>query len=189
MPNKIKAVTIGDIDGIGIRLLINLWKFKKNKIGEFILITNYNLFKKYIEKNNINLSILKINNHKNIKKVFDKYLPIFDIKADNNILNSYCSIKKSYFLTRNNICSSIITLPINKEKIVKNIDNSFIGQTELLQHLDKKKYSNMIFYSKNIIITTLTTHIPLNKINYYLKKNEIIYKKIYSLRIYQMINL
>ena len=48
MNQIIKAVTIGDMDGIGIKLLINLWKFKRNKIGKFILITNYKLFKKYI---------------------------------------------------------------------------------------------------------------------------------------------
>ena len=74
------------------------------------------------------------------------------------------------FFTKNNYCSALITLPINKEKIIKNIDSSFIGQTELLQKLDNKKYSNMIFYSKKIIVTTLTTHIPLNKINFYLQR-------------------
>ena len=74
---------------------------------------------------------------------------------------------------------ALITLPINKEIIIKKIDKSFIGQTEFLQKLDKKKYSNMIFYSKNIIISTLTTHIPLNKISYFIKQKEWIYHKIY----------
>ena len=41
---KLKAVTIGDINGIGIHLLIKLWKYKKKEIGNFILVTNYNLF-------------------------------------------------------------------------------------------------------------------------------------------------
>ena len=45
MNKKLIAVTIGDIDGIGIELLINLWKLKK--INNFILITNYSLFDKY----------------------------------------------------------------------------------------------------------------------------------------------
>ena len=181
MPKTIKAVTIGDINGIGIKLLINLWKYKKNKIGKFILVTNFNLFKKYIDKKNINLSFLKINDLSDATRIFDKYMPIFDIRADNNISNSYYSIKESYYLTKNNYCSSLITLPINKEKIIKKIDKSFIGQTELLQKLDNKKFSNMIFYSKKIKITTLTTHIPLNKINFYLKQKKNIYNKIYSL--------
>ena len=48
---KLKAVTIGDINGIGIHLLIKLWKYKKKEIGNFILVTNYNLFIKFLKKN------------------------------------------------------------------------------------------------------------------------------------------
>ena len=99
MNKSLKAVTIGDINGIGIRLLINLWKFKRKKIGRFILISNYNIFKRYVEKNNIDLSYSRINNLSDKKNLFDKYLPIFDIKADNNILNTYNSIQNAYFLS------------------------------------------------------------------------------------------
>ena len=181
MNKTIKAVTIGDIHGIGIRFLINLWKFKRKTIGKFILISNYKLFKKYVEKNNINLPYSRINNLSDKIKINDKHLPIFNIRANNNIINTYNSIQQGYSLTKNNFCSSLITLPINKEKIIRKIDSSFIGHTDFLQKLDKKKYTNMIFYSKDIIVTTLTTHIPLNKINYYLKQEKIIYQKIYSL--------
>ena len=48
MNKRIIAVTIGDIEGIGIELLIKLWKLKK--ITNFILITNYILFNKYLKK-------------------------------------------------------------------------------------------------------------------------------------------
>ena len=58
-----------------------------------------------------------------------------------------------------NLCSSIITLPINKEKIAKNIDNKFIGHTDFLQKLDKKKFTNMIFFfKKNNCNTTYNSH-------------------------------
>ena len=181
MQKTIKAVTIGDIHGIGIQLLINLWKFKKNKIGKFILISNYNLFEKYIKKNNIKLSYIKINDVTDTNKIFNYHLPIFNIKANNNVTNSYNSIKIGYSLTKKNICKALITLPINKEKIINKIDKSFIGQTELLEKLDNKQFSNMIFYSKKILVTTLTTHIPLNKINLYLKQKKIIFKKIFSI--------
>ena len=43
---KLICVTIGDIEGIGIHLLLK--EFKKNKIKNFILITNINIFIKYI---------------------------------------------------------------------------------------------------------------------------------------------
>ena len=48
MHKNIKAVTIGDIEGIGIKLLINIWKFKRKIIGPFILITNYIYYRGYI---------------------------------------------------------------------------------------------------------------------------------------------
>ena len=44
--NKLIGVTIGDIKGIGIHILINEWK--KNKIKNFILITNYSIFLNYM---------------------------------------------------------------------------------------------------------------------------------------------
>ena len=46
--SNLTAVSIGDINGIGIQILIKAWKNKKLK--NFILITNYELFNKYIIK-------------------------------------------------------------------------------------------------------------------------------------------
>ena len=48
--NNIIAITIGDINGIGIEILINAWK--KNKIKKFILFTDIVRFKKLIKKKN-----------------------------------------------------------------------------------------------------------------------------------------
>ena len=58
----------------------------------------------------------------------------------------------------------MITLPLNKALIIKKIDNNFIGQTQLLEKIDKQKTSNMIFIHKRLIISPLTTHISINKI-------------------------
>ena len=183
MPNTLKAVTVGDLKGIGIKILIKLWKNKRQKIGNFVLISNYILFKKYIKKNKINLSYSKTNNLNNIHLTFNKYFPIFDIKAHNNEFNAYKSIQIAYELIKQNQCNTMITLPINKEKIKQKVDKKFIGQTEFLQKLDNKKISNMIFYSKKLIVMTLTTHIPLCKIQNYFKQQNNIYQKIYSLNI------
>ena len=47
--SKFVAVTIGDIKGIGIKILLETWK--KNKIKNFILFTDIEILKKNIEKN------------------------------------------------------------------------------------------------------------------------------------------
>ena len=44
MSNKLIAISIGDIEGIGIELLIKLWKMKL--IKDFILVTNLKIFRK-----------------------------------------------------------------------------------------------------------------------------------------------
>ena len=59
MNKNIIAVSIGDIDGIGIEILINLWK--KNKINKFVLFTNKNIFENYLLINKIKLNINVVN--------------------------------------------------------------------------------------------------------------------------------
>ena len=148
MNKKLIADTIGDINGIGIEILIKLWKTKK--INNFILITNIKLFKIYLTKKKIKLQIKTINkfNEKDFKKLNDKYFSIFDIKAKNNYYNTYNSLLVSYILNNKKLCEGIITLPLNKSIISKKVSNNFVGQTELFAKLNNKKYANMIFYSK-----------------------------------------
>ena len=64
---KLICVTIGDIEGIGIHLLLK--EFKKGKIKNFILLTNINIFKNYIKfsKNRINIIDENLNNYDNNK--------------------------------------------------------------------------------------------------------------------------
>ncbi len=176
MNKKIISVTIGDINGIGIELLINLWKQKK--INNFILITNYLLFKLYLKKKKIRLPIKIIKQKNKINFLSKNNFYIFNINAKNNIENTYQSLIHSYNLTINKFSDGIITLPLNKEKISNYFNTNFKGQTEFFQKLDKKKHSNMIFYSKKLIVLSLTTHISIKSINKILNKKNYIYKKI-----------
>ena len=178
MKKPLKAVTIGDIKGIGIEILIKLWKTKRQKIGNFILLTNYKLLLKHLNKININLPIERILDFNDVQRLTYRHFLVYDIRAINNNYNTYNSMLHAYALAKKNKCSSIITLPLNKEKIINNIDKNFIGQTELFQKLDKKKYSNMFFYSNKIIICPLTTHIPLKKVANVLSNSKLIYQKI-----------
>ena len=64
MNKKLIAISIGDIDGIGIEILINLWK--KRIVNKFVLFTNKRIFKNYLLKNQIKLDInvVKLNYNK-----------------------------------------------------------------------------------------------------------------------------
>ena len=48
--NKYIAVTIGDINGIGMEILIKSWK--KKQIKNFIIFTNKKIKKNYFKKKN-----------------------------------------------------------------------------------------------------------------------------------------
>ena len=169
------AVTIGDINGIGIELLIKLLKLKKN--NKLVLFTNQNIIKKYFKRKKINIPLNVINNN-----IFKKnYLNIYDYKAKNNEENAYKALIESYDQSKKGYYIGILTLPLNKEKILQQIHSRFIGQTEVYQQLDNKKYSNMLFIKNNLIFATLTTHIRLKQINKYLSNKEYIYNKIFNI--------
>ena len=60
--NNLVAITIGDINGVGIDILVDAWK--KKKINKFILFSNYNIIKKYLDKKELKdiLNIVEIKN-------------------------------------------------------------------------------------------------------------------------------
>ena len=162
--NDIIAVTIGDIKGIGIELLIKLWKNKKN--NNFVLFTNLKIFKNYLKNKKLNIKINIINNQLNFLSKIDykNKINLYNYECKNNEDNTYKSLYNSYQLTKKKYFIGILTLPLNKKKIIKEINNNFIGQTEYFQKIDKKNTSNMIFKKNKLIITTLTTHIRLKDI-------------------------
>ena len=57
--NKLIAITIGDINGIGIQILIKSWKDKK--IKNFILVTNIDILIKVLKKRKIKLLFNLVN--------------------------------------------------------------------------------------------------------------------------------
>ena len=174
--NKLIAVTIGDINGIGIEILLKEWK--KNNINFFVIFSNIKLIKKYFKKKNIDIKINHFNKNKSNFKYIKNKLNIFNIKAENNVVNTYNSLSESYKYTKKKHFIGIVTLPINKNLIISKINKNFIDQTEFFKSKDRKKISNMIFIYKNKFFIPLTTHIPLNKVMEFYKNKKNITNKI-----------
>ena len=175
--NKLIAVTIGDIKGIGIEILINTFKTKNQK--NFVLFTNSKIIKNYLDKQKINIKVNVYNNNNN--KFKKNYLNIYSFTANSNEENSIKSIKYSYFETKKKNFIGLITLPLRKDLIIKKMLKDFSGHTEYLQKLEGKKFSNMILYHKKIIVSPLTTHIAIKNISKQILKKDFIYNKIKSL--------
>ena len=177
--NNYIAITIGDIKGIGISILINSWKNKK--IKNFILFCDINYLKKIsqyrIIKNKLNLIEI---NKENLN--YDKSkLNIYTFKSFSFEDNTFKSLKHAYNFCKKKLCIGLITLPLRKDLIKKKINQKFLGHTEYFQKLDKKKYSNMILFHKKLIISTLTTHIPITSISRKIAENKYLYFQILNL--------
>ena len=177
--NKFIAITIGDINGIGIDILIRSWE--NNQINNFILITNIEILKKYLTRNNkkykiniINKEFKNLNYKKNEINIFS-----YDVKSLED--NTYQSLKYAYDLCVKEICIGMITLPLRKDIIKNSIDKNFIGHTEYFQKLDKKKYVNMILFHKKIIISPITTHIKVKNISKRISNKIFLFNQLYNL--------
>ena len=177
--NKYTAVTIGDEKGIGIEILLNLWK-KKN-IKNFILFSNYGILKKVILLKKIKIDINIVNKKKNKIEFKKNKLNVFNYNCRSSEENTYKSLIHSFNFCKSKFGKGIITLPLNKEKIKTNIDKNFIGHTEFFQKRDRKKYSNMILYHNKIIISTLTTHIKLSEVSNKIAKKDFLTNQIINL--------
>ena len=176
--SNLTAVSIGDINGIGIQILIKAWKNKKLK--NFVLITNYELFCKYILKNKISLKLNK-SSIKTNKIYFKKNsFNILNIQADNYNENTLNSLSESYKLVKKKLFQGLVTLPINKKKLSK-LKSNFIDQTTFFTRKDNKKISNMIFAYKNIYFVPLTIHLELKKVSKEFKKTNKYLNKIKNL--------
>jgi 4-phospho-D-threonate 3-dehydrogenase / 4-phospho-D-erythronate 3-dehydrogenase len=172
---KLICVTIGDIEGVGIHLLLK--EFKNKKIKNFVLITNIDIFNKYIKypKNKINLvSEINLKNYNNRK------LNIYNFKTKNKNSNTIDALIKAYELTKKGFFIGIITLPLNKYKL-RVVRKKFIDQTSFFSNKEKQQYSNMIFYYKNKFFIPLTIHVELKKVHELFKNKNLMVKKIENL--------
>jgi len=173
---KLICITIGDIEGIGIHLLLK--EFKNKKIKDFILITNINIFIKFIK-----FPRKKINVYNEIN--FDNYngkkLNIYNFKTRNKDTNTIDALNIAYDLTKKKIFAGILTLPLNKSKINKIVSKKFIDQTTYFSSKEDKKYTNMVFHYKNKFFIPLTIHIELKKVHELFKNKVMMTNKIENL--------
>ena len=177
--NKLIAVTIGDINGIGIDIFLNL--ITSNKIKNVVLFSNYKLINNYLKKKRLSLKINLINQSSDTYIYKSGYLNVFTFNSISNVENAYNSIIFSHKETIKKKFIGIVTLPIRKDLIIKKINKNFIGHTEFLQKLENKDNSNMILIHDRIIVSPITTHIRINSVSKTLLKKNYLFTQISNL--------
>tara|TARA_Y100001970_G_scaffold48479_1_gene61420 strand:+ start:9608 stop:10558 length:951 start_codon:yes stop_codon:yes gene_type:complete len=171
--NNLIAVTIGDIEGIGIHLLLKEWR--KRNLKNFVIISNYKIFLQFnlLKKEKTNL----IENIKDLNYDSSK-INILNFKTNNKFSNTYDSLNIAYKFTKKKYFIGILTLPLNKDKINKYVSKKFIDQTSFFSKIEKSKYANMIFIYKKKFFIPLTIHIEIKNVHKYFKNKTYMIKNI-----------
>ena len=173
---KLICVTIGDIEGIGIHLLLK--EFNKKKVNNFILLTNINIFNKFIKFSKNRIQLFNDVNFNNYNK---KKLNIYSFRTKNNKTNTMDALKYAYKFTKKGFFTGILTLPLNKYKLNSSVHKNFIDQTTFFSKKENQKYSNMLFHHKNKFFTPLTIHIELKKVHKVFQNKNMMIRKIENL--------
>ena len=156
MSKKTIAISVGDLSGVGIQLILENHK-KVSKLVNPIYCINKSLLKQASELLNIK-----------IPKNFNTFETIGDFKikpskvSKKSGLFSYNSFLDAINLVKENQADGVCTLPINKESWSKAGIN-YVGHTDMLRDIFKKDAIMMLGCPK-MYVALYTEHIALKDV-------------------------
>ena len=179
MKSKSLIIVCGDPKGIFNEILIKTFKNKIFKGVKFsiVIIGSKKLFKKELKRLKTKINLKNFYNQINLQKnnIYNIDIP-FDFKKPSLAKkNSY--IKKSFEvalkLLKNDDSFALINGPISKTTFLK---GKFNGITEFLAFKTRSSNEVMFLFNKELSVSPITTHIPINKVAQKIKKKTIISK-------------
>lgn len=175
------GITTGDLNGIGIQLLIQSFKETLNKSEKFKLIlfatkSSFEFYMKLLNVNEINYSVIsnleksKLN-QVNIYECFSSDLSISPgkVTGESGLAASQSLAVASKNLINNKI-NALVTMPVTKSNMFLGHKEPFIGHTEYLRDVTQSKETLMILLTDKLRIATATNHIPISKVSKFLTK-------------------
>ena len=183
MKNKSIVIVNGDPESTFNEILIKTLKNKvlRNIDFSIIMVCSEKLFKNELKRLNtrINFQKFKGNNSLSKNNIFIIDIP-FNHK-DLSVKNKNLYIKKSFDvglnLIKENSSLALINGPISKSTFLK---GKYNGMTEYLAYKTRSLNEVMLIFNKELSVSPLTTHIPINKVTNKIKK-KIIVSKIISI--------
>lgn len=163
---KTIAISVGDINGIGIQLALENHTLVKKYCNPIYCIDK-NILKKASKKLNIKIP--------NDFKIYGKYKNL-DIEAGKVSKKSgkfsYNSFLNGIDLVKKGKADAVCTLPINKEAW-KKAGIYYVGHTDMLRDIFKKDAIMMLGCSK-MFVSLFTEHIPLKDVAKNIKKKKLL---------------
>lgn len=185
VPKPVIGFTSGDLNGIGIELLIKT--LSDNRITEFctpVIFANnkcINFYRKSLNDINFSYSIVKDLSRLSIKQVNVLNTWEEEVVITPGVLNetggNYAlkSLMAAVDALQNNFIQGIVTAPIHKKNIQSDKFN-FTGHTPYLKHAFNVPDVLMLLLASNMKVGLLTEHVPITGLAAHITKEAIISK-------------
>ncbi len=165
MSKPVIAVSVGDLNGIGIEIALRAHK-EISKISQPIYCISQTMLEQACKKLNISqpegMVLFPVKDNFKIKAgVIDKKSGMY----------SYNSFKKAIRLCEKKIADALVTLPIHKEAWSK-ADIDYKGHTDMLRTYFNQEAIMMLGCEK-MYVALYTEHIPLSKVPQQIKTKKI----------------
>jgi len=179
MKSKSVVIVCGDPKSIFNEILIKALKNKilKNIKFPLVIIGSKKLLEKELKRFNVKINLQNFDNQKNLRKniIYNIDIPIDFKNLSLAKKNSY--IKKSFEvaldLLKKDNSFALINGPISKTTFLK---GKYNGITEFLAFKTRSNNEVMFLFNKDLSVSPITTHIPINKVAQKIKKKIIISK-------------
>ena len=179
------AIIAGEPNSISSEIIFKCWKLRKKfKLKPFIIIGSIQLLNLQKKKLKYNIPIKQINHNFKNKDLISNKLLVYNIKFNQKSAFEKISSKSNKYifksfesalkLIKEKKVLGIINCPVIKEFLFK---KKHLGITEYLRKKSGIKGKEvMLIYNKELSVSPLTTHIPLNLVNNKIKKMAIVNK-------------
>jgi len=161
------AITLGDPAGVGPEVLLKALPYFKRHLKKFLIIGD----KKVLEAR-AKLFSLKLPHEVEILSVSE-----LDVEPSQPTLEGFQAmltyLETAISLAKEKRVKAIVTLPITKEGLAK-VGSKYRGHTELLADAFGVKDYVMCFYGRRLIVSLLTTHLPLKEVPGALSEEKVI---------------
>jgi len=179
------GIIAGEPNSISSEIIFKCWKLRKKFIHKpFFVVGSIKLLNLQKKKLKYKIKLKKIDKNFNIIELKKSELPVLDISYNQKKPYEKISSKSNKYIFQcfNQIIKFVkdkkimgfINCPVSKETLFK---NKHQGVTEFLSKKFKIKDSeSMLIYNKNLAVSPITTHIPINKVLNNINENKIVTK-------------
>ena len=182
---KLIAIVAGEPNSISSEIIFKSWKHKdRYKHKSFFIIGSFQLLNKQMKKLKYNIKTKKIDKNLKVKNLNKNKLYIYDVKyIQKKPFQNISSKSNKYIMKCLDIATKLakrkkilgfINCPISKEFLFK---NKHQGITEYLSQKEKIKNDGvMLIFNNKLSVSTITKHIPIDRVKKEIKEKEIINK-------------